>query len=298
MPPLQHPKQARRWTIPAPSGGSAPSSVAHHRGHVGFGHDLAVDFADTAHLANHAANLDDLELEPDLISRLYRASELHVVERHEVDDLALRVPDRSHQQHAAHLRHRFDDENAGHDWMPRKMSLEERLVDGDVLQSHDPLLLLDLQNPIHQQEGIAVWQNLHDVFDCAHSLLLSTGLHHLPHQCHRSAVTRLYRDDPRAHAGTRQRQIADTVHRLVPHELVVPAQRSAQDVAVIQNDGVVQRRPLDQSLRAKRIDFVNEAKSPRSRKLAGERLFRDDKSARLLPDQRMREFDRYVELEL
>src|SRR5450759_3918086 len=42
---------------------------------------------------------------------------------------------------------------------------------------------------------------------------------------------------------------------------------------------------------------MNKAKRPRSRQLARERFFRDCEAARLLADQRMREFDRYVELQ-
>ena len=67
--------------------------------------------------------------------RAHRLAELHVVERHEVHDLALRVVDRAHQQHAAHLRHRLDDQHARHDRMPGKVPLEERLVDRDVLDA-------------------------------------------------------------------------------------------------------------------------------------------------------------------
>ena len=131
------------------------------------------------------------------------------------------------------------------------MPLEEGLVDGDVLQPHDPLLLLDLENPVHEQERIAVGQNLHDVFYRIHPLLLSTGSHHLPHQRHCSAMTRLYGDNSRPDSCARQRQIPDTVHRLVPHKLVAPAQVTAKNVHVVEDDGVVERRTFDQSLRAK-----------------------------------------------
>src|ERR1700688_3923697 len=42
---------------------------------------------------------------------------------------------------------------------------------------------------------------------------------------------------------------------------------------------------------------MHEAKRPCSRQLAREQFFRDSEAARLLADQRVREFDRYIELQ-
>src|SRR2546423_12364029 len=168
--------------------------------------------------------------------------------------------------------------------MPGKMSLKEGFVDGDVLQPNDSLLFLDLQNPIHQQERVAVRQSLHDVVYRIHPLLLSTGFDHLAHQRHCPAMAWLYSYDSRPNPRACKRQIADAVHRLVSHKLVLPAQCAAQYVVIVENDRVVERGALDQSLRAKRIDLVHEAKRPRSRQLVGERLLIDCKSARLLSD--------------
>ena len=56
--------------------------------------------------------------------------------------------------------------------MSGKMPLEERLVDRDVLDADDPLLRLDLEHAIDEQEGIAVRQHLHDLFDSEHLTLL------------------------------------------------------------------------------------------------------------------------------
>src|SRR5450759_2756249 len=157
-------------------GGSAErSSVAHHCRHVSLGDDLALHCPDSVHLANCAPELRDLELEADLISRFDGPSELDIVERHEINDFAFRVPYGTHQKHSANLRHRFDDEDARNDWMPGEVSLNEWLGDRYILQPDDPLLLHYLENPVHEQERIAVGQNLHDVFDRIHPLLLSRG---------------------------------------------------------------------------------------------------------------------------
>src|SRR4029077_8693019 len=52
------------------------------------------------------------------------------------------------------------------DRLARKMPLEVRLVDGDILHANDALQALHLEDGVHHQKGVAVWQNLlnfHDV---------------------------------------------------------------------------------------------------------------------------------------
>src|SRR6266540_40517 len=183
----------------SPSGGSTSwSPVLHHRGHIGLHDDLPIHLAEPAHLADRAANLDDVELEPKLIPRPDRTPELDVVERHEVDDLLVRLIERSHQQHPADLCHRFDDQHAGHYRMSGKMALKERLVDRHVLHPDDALVLLDLDDPVDEKEGIPVRKNLHDVFYRVHPLyLLSSRFDDLTHKGNSSAVARLEGDDAR-----------------------------------------------------------------------------------------------------
>src|SRR4026208_1294161 len=93
--------------------------------------------------------------------------------------------------------------------MPREMALKKGLVDRDVLESHDPFLLLDLENPVDQQERITVWQTFHYVFYRIHRLLLSSGLYHLTNQRPRPPVTRLHRHYARPHPCPPQRQGSD-----------------------------------------------------------------------------------------
>jgi hypothetical protein len=50
----------------------------------------------------------------------------------------------------------------------RKVALEERLVDGDVLQRLDAHALLELEHAVDQQERVAVRQLLQDVVDVQH----------------------------------------------------------------------------------------------------------------------------------
>jgi hypothetical protein len=44
------------------------------------------------------------------------------------------------------------------------MSLEEILVDGDVLDSHNALLWFHFFNGVHQKERVAMWQDLLDPY--------------------------------------------------------------------------------------------------------------------------------------
>ena len=49
--------------------------------------------------------------------------------------------------------------------MAREVALEERLVDRDVLDPHDPVGPLDLDDPVHQQKRIPVRDHVQDPAD-------------------------------------------------------------------------------------------------------------------------------------
>src|SRR5688572_23273274 len=155
----------RRWRW---DGCRLSSSVADHRRHLRFGNHLAIHPGDAARLRDLAAHLDDLDLEHDLVTRLHRLSELDVVERHEVNDLRIRLLERAEEQHSSHLRHGLDDEYSGHDRMPGKMPLKERLVDRHVLDADHPLSFFDLENAIDEEKRISVRKHPHDLFDSVH----------------------------------------------------------------------------------------------------------------------------------
>src|SRR6266571_2595797 len=109
--------RAVRWITGRPPSPSSPPRPP-----------LAVHVPHAFHLARLTTELDHVQLEPDLVPRDHRAAELHVVQGHEVDDLVLDVLalEVAHQEHAAHLRHRLDDEHPGHDRVAGEMALEER----------------------------------------------------------------------------------------------------------------------------------------------------------------------------
>jgi hypothetical protein len=45
------------------------------------------------------------------------------------------------------------------------MSSKERLVDGDIFDTHNPLILFIFQNSIDQEKGIPMGQKIHDLLD-------------------------------------------------------------------------------------------------------------------------------------
>ena len=72
-------------------------------------------------------------------------------------------------QQAAGLRQRLDDQHARHDRVLGEVTVEERLVDADILVGANGLAFdIQLGNAIHQQEGIAVRQVFANLVDVHH----------------------------------------------------------------------------------------------------------------------------------
>src|SRR3990172_13008892 len=251
--------------------------VHQRRHHFGLAHHVAVHVGDPLHAARLAAELDHLELAAELVSRHNRPAEFHVVERHEVDHLALVVlaGHERHEQHPADLRHRFDDQHARHHGVAGEVPLEERLVVRDVLDPDDALLLLDLEDPVDEQHRVAVGDDGEDVADVHHGASRTRGPQaDGPPEGDVAAVARPGGDDVRAEAPAKQRQVAEEVRRLVAHELVGPAQRRADDRRRVEHDGVLHSAARDEPLRPQRLDLVHEAEGARRRELAREHVGR------------------------
>jgi hypothetical protein len=56
----------------------------------------------------------------------------------------------------------FDLQHARHDGFAGEMAREERLVETDVLHAGDGLPFFESGDPVHEEEGVAVRQNLED----------------------------------------------------------------------------------------------------------------------------------------
>ena len=113
-------------------------------------------------------------------------------------------------------------------------------------------------------------QHLHDLFDFQLSPHGSSRDRraHRAHQLHRAAMARLARDDARPHPRTGERQVADTVQRLVSHEFVRPAQRGIQHSGIVEHHRVLRRRARIKPHAPQRFDFVHEPERSRARQLA------------------------------
>src|SRR5207302_10518384 len=104
--------------------------------------------------------------EPQLIARHDRPPETGLVDAAEEEELFLAVGHVAQSEDGRALGHGFDDEDAGHDRIAGKVTLEKLLVGGDVFQSDDSRAVgIDLEDAIDQQHRIAMRQQLHDFGD-------------------------------------------------------------------------------------------------------------------------------------
>jgi hypothetical protein len=95
-----------------------------------------------------------------------RLAEPRVVDGHEIDELALGVgPQRVDDDDRGGLRHRLDDEHAGHHRPLGEMPLEMRLVNADVLNPDGAVVRHHVDDLVDEQEGIAMRDHRHDAPD-------------------------------------------------------------------------------------------------------------------------------------
>src|SRR5690606_12696860 len=115
--------------------------VRDHRADLCLRHDMTIDSRLTVEppYASPAAELADMIVE--LIARHYRPAELRLVDPHEIDDLRIVIlAEARDAKRAGRLCQSLDDQHAGHDRKLRKVPLEERLVDRDVLDADAALV--------------------------------------------------------------------------------------------------------------------------------------------------------------
>ena len=65
----------------------------------------------------------------------------------------------------AGLRHGFNHQHAGHDGVAGEMPLEERLVEGDILDGNQTLGALKLHHAIDEKKGIAMGKEVQNLLD-------------------------------------------------------------------------------------------------------------------------------------
>ena len=142
------------------------------------------------------------------------------------------------------------------------MAREKGLVVGDVLDARNRGIGDKILRLVDQQEGIAVRQHLHDIFDGIHGGLPDSVLHEGANQGDRAPVTRFVSGNVRADARTSENKITNTIERLVPGKFIGPTERRLHHTFGVEHHRVGRGRPLNQPFRAQRVHFVHEPERP------------------------------------
>lgn len=115
----------------------------------------------TVHFCDARLEFQEIYFDSQLIARNNGSAEFRFIDRGQEHGLALAVLYPAEDEHARDLRHRFDDQNAGHDGVARKMADKERFIDRDVLDADDSHVL-KLENAINEQKRIAMREDFLD----------------------------------------------------------------------------------------------------------------------------------------
>src|SRR5277367_75489 len=127
------------WTVTAMSedfvkAGVRALLINDHRGVGRLSAHHTVNLGLTLELPDIAALVDALDMNPQRIARADHLPEPGILDRHEIDQAAFDVvADRVDHKSRRGLRHRFDDQNAGHDRLSGEMALEVWFVGRHVL---------------------------------------------------------------------------------------------------------------------------------------------------------------------
>ena len=207
-------------------------------------------------------------------------TELHIRNLHEVSTPTLGFLYSIQYQQTAALGHGFNLQYTWHHRFLREMSLEERLITGDVLHT-DNAGRTDRDHLVNQLHGIAMGEKLTDsvhihdgslvgiVEGCLH-LMLTNFLAQQPCELVIDGMTGTGSDDPTFDRTTNQGHVADDVKQLMTSTFVLPHQRLVLDITdlgsihvrnfqhvgqmvelllchltLIDNDGVIQVTTLD-----------------------------------------------------
>ena len=135
--------------------------LAHH---FGFCDQQAVDGRAPRHLGHGTFAPDHCHLDTKLIAWHHGPPELRGIDRDQQHQLVIAIRNALENQHARRLRHGFHDQDAGHNRKLRKVPVEKRLVDGDILDADNPFRL-EFEDAIDKQERVAMRQDLPDLID-------------------------------------------------------------------------------------------------------------------------------------
>src|SRR5579885_2875728 len=139
----------------------ALGQLAHY---FSFRHYNAVHGGLPMHLGHRRLAFAHPHLNAKLVARAHRSAKFSLFDGSEKDQLAVPIFDLLQHKHAGYLRHRFDDKNAGHNGVIRKVSHRPRLISRDIIDADDALRL-QLKDAIDEQHRIAVRKDVADRID-------------------------------------------------------------------------------------------------------------------------------------
>ena len=232
------------------------------------------------------------------------ALELHAVDLHEIGRVVLRIGDVAQHHDSAALRHRLDDEHAGHHRFVGEMPHEEGFVHRHILDAGDRVVV-HVENPVHQQERRTVGKHTPDVVDVvdgrlaavvlvARTLaLLTDRAAQLLHELRIGEMPGTRCPDTALDAHAEQCEVAQQIEQLVTRQLVGKTQFeiieiAARDADVLlvedlfevgqlfvrngifhYDDRIVQIAALDEVHLEERFQFVQEDERPARSDLRG-----------------------------
>ena len=236
---------------------------------------------------------EQLYTEEEGIARNHLLAELHIIELHEVSTPALRLLQLVENQETATLCHRLYLQYAWHHRLLWEVTLEERFVAGDILDTHDAGRPHSY-HLVYQLHRVAVRQELTDadvvhdrllvrIVDRSLNLMLANLLAHQASELVVHCVTWASGDDTTLDRLADESHVAYDVEELMASTLVLPLQRTVLDVTqlagihvrylemvgelielsllyltLVDNDGIVQVATLDKVSLEQWHDIANE----------------------------------------
>jgi len=127
--------------------------------------NLAVDKRLGLHATQARLEGKHIDLDAQLVAGGHRAAELGLFNAGEDGQFLVAVGNLVEHDDGAGLGHCFDDQHAGHQRVAGKVALKERLIHGYILDGHQALAALELDDAVNQQKRVAVGKQSQDFLD-------------------------------------------------------------------------------------------------------------------------------------
>src|SRR6185437_8639254 len=140
-------------------------ALNHGASEHGLAGHLAVDVCLAFDAPGPGAEREHVDLNAELVAWGYGLAELGALDPGEDDKFLMTIGQLVRHDDAARLGHGLDHQHTRHDGMTGKMSLEERLVDGDVFDGDAALAGLEFNDAVNQEKRVAVREKTQDFLD-------------------------------------------------------------------------------------------------------------------------------------